>query len=222
MTKPTDAGVGRGTATLPAQNTFGGSDLNRPGQQSQGQQDQGTVQQVKDQAKGLASEAKDETVKMAGQARDHVQELVERQKDEAADRLGGLAGALREAAHKLQEGEQGGDFGRYADRAAEQVERFSGYLRDNDLRGFMRDTKTFARRRPDVFLGGTFLAGLMLARFLKSSAPDQPDRGPYSTGYRATMPQSRSTYTPERRNPGPGTYAGTGAGTPSYNAPMGI
>ncbi|HKI02479.1 MAG TPA: hypothetical protein VKK31_10895 [Thermoanaerobaculia bacterium] len=215
--------------------SFGGSDLNRPGtglgnqtgdqmgRQSQGQQqDQGTVQQAKDQAKGLAGEAKEQTVKMAEQARDHVQELVGRQKDQAADRLGGLAGALREAAHKLQEGEQGGNFGRYADRAAEQVERFSGYLRDNDLRGFVNDTETFARRRPDLFLGGTFFAGLMLARFLKSSASNRSDRGPYSSGYRASTPQSRSSYTPERRNPDQGTYTGAGAGTPSYNAPLGV
>jgi len=206
--------------------SFGGSDLNRsaegvgnqPAQQSFGQENRGTAQQVKE----LASEAKDETKKMAEQARDHVQELVGRQKDQAAERLGGLAGALREAAHKLQEGDQGGDFGRYVDRAAQQVDRLSGYLRDKDLGGFVRDTESFARRRPEVFLGGTLLAGLMLARFLKSSAPERFDRGPYSSGYRASLPQDRSSYAPERRNPDLGTYTGAGTGTPSYNTPMGV
>jgi len=213
-----------GTAGTTGSAAFGSTELNQPLNQplNQGQQDQGTVQQVKEQAKGLASEAKEETVKMAEQARDHVQELVGRQKDQAANRLGGLAGALREAAHKLQEGDQGGDFGRYADRAAQQVDRLSGYLRDNDLRGFVRDTEGFARRRPDLFLGGTFIAGLMLARFLKSSAPETG--GPYSSGYRAsTYPDlGRSTYAPERRNPDQGTYTGAGAGTPSYNPPTGV
>ena len=210
--------------------SFGGSDLNRsteglgnqPGQQTFGQEigqeNRGTAQQVKE----LASDAKDETKKMAEQARDHVQELVGRQKDQAAERLGGLAGALREAAHKLQEGDQGGDFGRYVDRAAQQVDRLSGYLRDKDLGGFVRDTESFARRRPEVFLGGTLLAGLMLARFLKSSAPERYDRGPYSSGYRASLPQDRSSYAPERRNPDQGTYTGAGTGTPSYNTPMGV
>ena len=202
--------------------SFGGSDLNRStedlGQQNLGQENRGTAQQVKE----LASEAKDETKKMAEQARDHVQELVGRQKDQAAERLGGLAGALREAAHKLQEGDQGGDFGRYVDRAAQQVDRLSGYLRDKDLGGFVRDTESFARRRPEVFLGGTLLAGLMLARFLKSSAPERYDRGPYSSSYRASLPQDRSSYAPERRNPDQGTYTGAGTGTPSYNTPMGV
>lgn len=213
------SGTVGGTSNTSFGNTsFGNTGgIGQPNQGQQSQESQSTAQQVKD----LASDAKQQTVKMAGQARDQVQELVERQKDQAAERLGGLAGALREAANKLQEGDQGANFGQYADRAAEQVERLSGYLRDSDLRGFVRDTESFARRRPEVFLGGTLLAGLMLARFLKSSAPERPDRGPYSAGYRASLPQDRSTYAPQRRNPDQGTY-GVDAGTPSYNAPMGV
>jgi uncharacterized protein YjbJ (UPF0337 family) len=128
---------------------------------------------VKEQAKSLAGDAKEQVKGMAGQAGDHVQELVGQQKDQAADRLGSLATALREAGQKLNQDEQAGDFGQYADRAAQQVDRLSRYLRDSDLRGLVRDTEQFARRRPEVFLGGTLVAGLMLARFLKASTPDQ-------------------------------------------------
>jgi uncharacterized protein YjbJ (UPF0337 family) len=159
-----------GTSFNPGANV--GTDVNRPLTGGQGlgdQQSQGVTQQAKDQAKDLANEAKDQVKQAAGQARDHVQELVGQQKDQAANKLGSLAGALREAANKLNEGEQSGDFGRYADQAAQQVDRLSTYLRDNDLRGFVRDTENFARRRPDLFLGTTFLAGLMVARFLKAS-----------------------------------------------------
>ena len=52
---------------------------------------------------------------------------------------------------------------------ADQVDRVSQYLRDRDLNTFVRDAETFARRHPDVFLGGTFIAGLILARFFKAS-----------------------------------------------------
>ena len=45
----------------------------------------------------------------------------------------------------------------------------TGYLRERDLEGLLEDVEQFARRRPEVFLAGTFLAGLLLARFLKSS-----------------------------------------------------
>lgn len=254
MAKRTDVGGGRGTATptldpsheLPA-NT-GTSTLGASGQQNQGgnqgnQENPGVAQQAKDQAKNLAHEAKDQTKKVAEQARDHVQNLVSQQKDQAADRLGSLAGALREAGNKLNEGEQGGDFGRYADRAAEQVERLSTYLRDNDLRGFVRDTENFARRRPEVFLGGALLAGLALARFLKASSPNQGFDG-YEGGSWTSYPQSstgrssyagtatgtgRSSYTPERRNPDEAPAANpsnpsdtANAGTTPYNAPLGV
>lgn len=126
--------------------------------------------EAKEQIRNLADEAKRETSRVAGQAGDFVSNLVTRQKDQAADRLGGVAGALRDVGNRLQEEDPAAGFGQYATRAADQVDRLSGYLRDRDLKTFFRDTETFARRHPDVFLGGTFLAGLLLARFLKSSA----------------------------------------------------
>jgi len=133
---------------------------------------QGVGQQAKEQVRNLAAEARRETSKVAGQAGDYVSTLVSRQKDQAADRLGGVAGAIRDVGNRLQEQDTAG-VGQYAMRAADQVDRLSHYLRDRDLNTFFRDTETFARRHPDVFLGGTFLAGLLLARFLKSSS----DRG---------------------------------------------
>lgn len=184
---------------------------------------QNVAQDVKEQAKSLASDAKEQAKDMADQARDHVQTLVGEQKGQAADRLHSLADALREAGRKLNEGQQAGDLGQYADRAAQQVERLSSYLRDRELRDFVRDAETFARRRPEVFLGGTLIAGLMLARFLKASSPetgyDGRDRGGAWTGY----PQSA------RRGPTLGTSADrpsygsdlAHAGTTRYDEPLG-
>lgn len=212
MANREDLGGGKPTAAAPDT-----SDLK--------QKASGVLGDAKEQAKNLASQAKDETVKAAGQARDQVSRLVSERKDQTAERLGGLAGALRDTAHKLQE-QDGEGFGQYADRAAEQVERLSNYLKDHDLQGFVRDTETFARRRPDLFLGGTFLAGLALARFLKSSAPERPggNRQPYqqpNVGIRGADYQSqpRSSWAPERRNPDEGFTPGTGA--TAYNSPLG-
>lgn len=185
---------------------------------------QNLAQDAKEQAKSLASDAKEQAKDMANQARDHVQTLVGEQKDQAAERLQSLAGALREAGRKLNEGEQAGDFGQYADRAAQQVERLSAYLRDSELRDFVRDTENFARRRPEVFLGGTLIAGLMLARFLKASSPEQGydgrDRGGAWTGY----PQSARRGPTERTSTGLPSY-GSGlahAGTALHNEPLGV
>jgi hypothetical protein len=212
MANRDDLGGGRSTATLPDT-----SDVK--------QKAADVLEDAKGQAKDLASQAKDQTVKLAGQARDQVNQLVSERKDQTAEKLGGLAGALRDTAHKLQEKDAEG-FGQYADRAAEQVEKLSSYLLDNDLQGFVRDTETLARRHPDLFLGGTFLAGLFLARFLKSSAPERPggDGRPWqqpTTGFRGAdsrRPQ-RSAWAPDRRNPDDAFTSGAGAS--AYNAPLG-
>jgi hypothetical protein len=241
MANPTNVGSGKDTVTAGT----GASGLAA----GAGQQNQGNLQQAKDQTKdlaqgakdqakdlaqgakeqvkSLASDAKDQAKDVANQARDHVQQLVGQQKDQAADRLGSLAEALREAGRKLNEGQQAGDFGQYADRAAGQVERLSKYLKENDLSGFVRDTENFARRRPEVFLGGTLIAGLMLARFLKASTPDQGRSSGYDGGARTGYPQSarasqglssqglspnRSSYASQPRNLGQGNLGQSNLG----------
>jgi hypothetical protein len=116
------------------------------------------------------------SIELAHQATDPVSQRVDQQKRQAAERLGGLAGALHEAGTKLEEKDQEG-FGRYAHRAADQVDRASRYLREKNLRSFVRDTEVWARRHPDLFLGGSLVAGMLLARFLKSSAAHQRTSG---------------------------------------------
>lgn len=179
---------------------------------------------LKDEAKNLAREAKDQTKELANQAGSHLSQLVNRQKDQAAERLGGLAGSLRDAAGKLEQDETIGNFGSYATKAAEQVDRFSNYLRDGDLQGFFRDAETTARRHPDLFLGGTFLAGLLLARFLKASNPRREalvpyDQGPqrFSSGFDRANYGSSPSYTTERY---PG--AGNVSGRPYDPSPAGV
>jgi hypothetical protein len=148
---------------------------------------------------------------VAEQARDHVEQLLGRQKDQAAERLGGFAGALREAASKLNEGDNS-SFGRYADQAAQQVEKLSNYLRQGDLRAFVNDTEGFARRHPDLFLGSTFVAGLFLARFLKSSNPRRKALVPYEGAQGSAY--ARRPYTTERY-PGAGSFSDTRPYNPS-------
>lgn len=193
------------------------------------------AQGTKEQVKSLASDAKDGAKDVAKQARDHVQGLIGQQKDQAADRLGALASALRDAGRKLNQDQAAGDVGQYADRAAGQVERLSKYLRQSDLNRLVRDTESFARRRPEVFLGGTIIAGLMLARFLKASAPEggngsnlknaagskvayQPVRtSSPQTGASYTSPMASPAASPARLQPASGGYK-----SPVVNSPVGV
>ena len=139
---------------------------------------------VKDEVQRLAAEARQETSRVASQARDQATELASRATAQTAQRLNSLASALRQAAQQL-ETEDAAGFGRYAGMAADQVQKCSGYLEGKDLGELVRDTQTFARRHPDLFLGGAFVAGVMLARFIKSSAPEtrEMELSGYQPGY---------------------------------------
>ena len=198
MANPTNSG-GSGSTGAPKLDTT--RELPAAGQGQDGFQqakDQAKelAQGAKEQVKSLASDAKDGAKDVAKQARDHVQGLIGQQKDQAADRLGSLASALRDAGRKLNQDQAAGDVGQYADRAAGQVERLSKYLRQSDLNSLVRDAESFARRRPEVFLGGTLIAGLLLARFLKASAPasasDHGGGSKHSAGAKAAYQPART------------------------------
>jgi hypothetical protein len=45
----------------------------------------------------------------------------------------------------------------------------SATLRDRDVRELVQDAQQFARRQPAIFVGAAFAAGVLAARFMKSS-----------------------------------------------------
>jgi hypothetical protein len=90
--------------------------------------------------------------------------------DQAADLLGNVADAVESVGQQLRQNDQG-MLAEYANRAAYQIDRFSGYLEENDVEDLVYDVERFARRQPAVFLGGAFALGLLAVRFIKASAP---------------------------------------------------
>jgi hypothetical protein len=138
-------------------------------------------------ATGIVTDAKNAASHVVEDLKAKAASAADEQKGSAAQALGTVASALRGAAEDLRQGEVAA-LGTYAENAAQQVEKVAGYLRDQDLKGLTRDTETFARRHPEVFLGGAFLAGLLAARFFKSSRPQpsatEPGFDPgFASGY---------------------------------------
>jgi hypothetical protein len=84
--------------------------------------------------------------------------------------LGSLAGAVRGMTQPLRDGGQG-QMADYVNKAADGIERWASQLRQQDLEDAVRAVEQFARRQPAMFLGVAFGAGLIAARFLKSSSP---------------------------------------------------
>jgi hypothetical protein len=96
---------------------------------------------------------------------------IDEQKSRASDTLGSLAGAVRGMSQPLRDGGQPQIAG-YVNKAADGIERWAANLRQQDLEDAMRAVEQFARRQPAMFLGLAFGAGLVAARFLKSSSHD--------------------------------------------------
>jgi hypothetical protein len=127
------------------------------------------MDQVKDQVKDLAQQAKEGTADLANQAKSQVNDLVAQGRDQTSQRLQSLASALGDVAQRLEKEDTAG-FGGLARRAGEQADRAARYLKEKDLSDLVHDAEGFARRHPDLFLGGSLIAGVLVARFLKSSA----------------------------------------------------
>lgn len=91
-------------------------------------------------------------------------------KREGAASLRTMADALHDAAHRLDEGGSG-VVARYAERAADEVDRFADRLKGATVQDMLHEAERFARRRPEAFVGLAAAAGFLAVRFLKSSGP---------------------------------------------------
>jgi len=120
------------------------------------------------------------TPRISRDAKELASDVVDRAKDLASDQVteqrDKSAGEIRKLAHALhQTSEELGDTiaAPYVEKAADMLDRLSGSVRDASMNDAVRATERFARREPLLFLGGSFILGVLAARFLKSS--DQGD-----------------------------------------------
>jgi hypothetical protein len=119
-------------------------------------------------------QAERSTAGIAGKVKERATAQLTTQKDRATTSLGSVAGAVRQTSRQLRE-QQNETLAQYVEKAADQLERFSNSLRDKDVTELLQDAQRLARRQPALFIGGSFAAGLLAARFLKSSRRDEPE-----------------------------------------------
>jgi hypothetical protein len=139
------------------------------GQRAAGQQGQGQGQGGE---QDLVQHAKHATGEIVNQVQQQAGQQIDRQKESAANDLSQVVSAVRRFGESLG-AEQGGPIARYAaqygDKAAQKLEQFAGYIREQDARRLLDDVQNFGRRRPALMLGGAFLLGLAGARLIRSS-----------------------------------------------------
>jgi hypothetical protein len=132
-----------------------------------------SMDQAKNDLAQKTGDVMDQAREQTGQAMDEVRgnafQMMDQQKHRAADGLGSVASALRQTGDNLQNGDQGA-IGQYANRAADTVDQLAQQIRDKSVDQLFSEAEQFARREPEIFLGGAVLLGLLASRFLKASA----------------------------------------------------
>jgi hypothetical protein len=152
-------------------------------------------------------EVKDQVVDQAKtslrQARDSASSSLSDSRQQAANRIAGLASAVRNTSDHLRSENQAG-VANLTDSLAQQVDRLANYLRDRDLGAFRDDVENFARRQPALAVGMALGLGMLAARFFKSSERSgAPSRGARS--FREAHDAYEGSYDSE-------VYAGGGYG----------
>ena len=115
------------------------------------------------------------------------------QKARATDGVGSVAEAIRQSTQRLRDTQHDTIAG-YVEQAVNSVERFADRVKEKDVSELVRDAQQFARRNPALFIGAAFAAGIVGARFLKSSA--QSDSSSRRSDASARGSYERTAYTP--------------------------
>jgi hypothetical protein len=106
--------------------------------------------------------------------KEQVRESADRTKREGAERLEGVTRAFHSAAEELsRELPQAAGF---IHSAADNLNRAASSLRERSVEDLVSSFNGFARRQPAAAFAGAVLAGLVVSRFLKSSAPRNVNR----------------------------------------------
>ncbi len=132
-------------------------------------------------ARSFIDQAKD----AAGQAYEVVTDKAATKLDEQKSTLSGglstVADSVRQVSDNLGSGKTDSGLAesaaKYTQTAAKHIEDVAGYFENKNVREMARDLEGFARRNPAIFLGAAFGLGMLAARFLKSTAPTQSEKG---------------------------------------------
>jgi len=184
----------------------------------------GSVGEAQEKAQDVAGQAQEKAREAAGKAQEGVRQQIDQRSTEAGERVSGTAQDLRSVGEELRKQGKDGP-AKLADRAAEQAERASSYLKENGTDKMLEDVEDFGRQRPWAVLAGGIAVGVVAARFLKASSRSryQQRNGsrPGAQVPQRTDPQlaRRSAVEPVATPPPPTAQPGTPAPATPVSAP---
>lgn len=122
------------------------------------------VEEAKEQVASLTDRAKSEL----GEATEKAKSLASDQKDMLAEQVGGVADAMGRAASELEQ--NNGSSAHYARLIADNAQKLSETIRNNDVDELLGIAQDFGRRQPALFVGAAALLGFAASRFVLASA----------------------------------------------------
>jgi gas vesicle protein len=146
-----------------------------------------TTEAAKDKLEQATGQAQEKAQEIAGQARGRAREQIDQRSTQAGEQLSSFAKAIRKSGEELRSQDQHGP-ARAVDRASEQAERLSAYLKDSDADRILRDAEDFARRQPWALATGAFILGLLGSRFIKASSSRRYEEQAATKGSDAAAP----------------------------------
>jgi len=130
-------------------------------------------QGVRSAAKQVRQTASEVTGALRTTLHEEADELYQRHKGTATSQVKRFGKIAEQTAHALH-AVKADKVAEYLDQASQRMEEAADYLKESDLAQLMHDTGRVVRRNRGLAMGGMFIAGYALARFLKATrARDQ-------------------------------------------------
>ena len=135
----------------------------------------GVTKVVRDNWKNVRVQAGEQATALTRSLREHGRTVLNAEKSRAAEEIQNLGAVVRRAADQLHD-RHSPALATYVDTAARRIDGVAKYVEDIDLPTLAREAERLARRRPALIVGGMFLAGLGIARFIKAGQSSQSAR----------------------------------------------
>lgn len=138
------------------------------------------AQSGSDVAETVGDQAKRVTAETTRQARDLVEEGKGQITEQARDGQRKAAEGLHTLADQMQKMAQTSDGGvvtEVAQQAAERTRTVASWLDQHEPGDLLTEVRTFARRKPGVFLAGAVVAGVLAGRLTRSVIASKTDNG---------------------------------------------
>ena len=147
---------------------------------------------IADEASTQAGHIADEAKTQAAAAVEKAKGLAGEQKDLLAVQIGGVADAMQRVAGDLEANSSSS--AQYARMIADNAERLSSTIKNNDVDGLLIMAQDFGRRQPAAFVGVAALLGFAASRFLLASSTRATTTT--ATGSAATDDAGATGYSP--------------------------